>query len=268
MIFMGDELVLLEAKVKKKNKTIWDRYKCYCGKEFVACRSNIRSGVTSSCGCLKRKMVADKNKTHGLKYANDRLYRIWKAMRQRCNNCNSKAYKYYGAKGVSVCVEWNDYSSFYHWAINNGYNQQLTIDRKNPFGNYEPDNCRWIIHVEQARNKRDTLGWTKVKEVREKYNNGISIKELSIIFNVNRSCIKQLLNDDSYTNNFIRNRSGRIYEKKKVALTDKTGKIIQCFKSLDEAASLLNIPKLSIQQCAFGRIKKTHKQYYFKYIAA
>ena len=76
-------------------------------------------------------------------------------MKQRCHNPNSSKYRFYGAKGVSVCEEWrNDFESFYNWAMKNGYKDNLTIDRIDPYGNYEPSNCRWATLQEQQLNKR------------------------------------------------------------------------------------------------------------------
>lgn len=80
-------------------------------------------------------------------------------MKKRCESSNHKDYKWYGAKGVSVCDDWHDYRVFKEWAINNGYDEnaewgQCTIDRINPYGNYDPSNCRWVSMAEQARNKR------------------------------------------------------------------------------------------------------------------
>lgn len=73
-------------------------------------------------------------------------------MRDRCYNPNSNSYRYYGAKGVSICQEWQAFKPFYDWAMANGYNDKLTIDRKNVFGNYEPSNCRWATTREQNNN--------------------------------------------------------------------------------------------------------------------
>lgn len=86
---------------------------------------------------------------------NTRLFRIWAHIKDRCFNVNNDAYKNYGARGIIMCSEWkNDFMSFYNWAIANGYNEVLTIDRKNNNGNYEPSNCRWISVKEQHRNTR------------------------------------------------------------------------------------------------------------------
>jgi hypothetical protein len=77
-------------------------------------------------------------------------------MRQRCKNKNVSEYKRYGQRGISVCAEWdNSFESFYLWAINNGYDDSLSIDRIDVNGNYEPSNCRWADDKTQARNKRN-----------------------------------------------------------------------------------------------------------------
>jgi hypothetical protein len=81
-------------------------------------------------------------------------------MGDRCENKKNKSYAYYGAQGVRVCDEWDsDYAKFRDWAMANGYDpeaefQQCTLDRINPFGDYEPSNCRWVDIVTQERNRR------------------------------------------------------------------------------------------------------------------
>ena len=83
-----------------------------------------------------------------------RLYRIWLAMRSRCNNPNMEQYRNYGGRGIRVCKDWDDYIVFKNWAIENGYNDQLSIDRVDVDGNYCPENCRWATPAEQSRNTR------------------------------------------------------------------------------------------------------------------
>lgn len=103
-----------------------------------------------------------------------RLYRIWANIKTRCYNVNDLHYSRWGGKGVVMCEEWkNSFLSFYEWAINNGYREDLTIDRIDNDGNYEPSNCRWVTIEEQNRNKKrvryityngktQTIGqWTK-----------------------------------------------------------------------------------------------------------
>ncbi len=82
-----------------------------------------------------------------------RLFGIWRLMHYRCENEKHVHYKHYGGRGISVCKEWDSFVMFAKWALDNGYNNTLTIDRINNDGNYEPSNCRWINAITQARNK-------------------------------------------------------------------------------------------------------------------
>lgn len=87
------------------------------------------------------------------KKSRTRMHHIWRQMKYRCNNEKCDAYKYYGAKGVTVCSEWeSDFQTFYDWSIANGYNDYLTLDRIDGNGNYEPSNCRWVTMKVQCNN--------------------------------------------------------------------------------------------------------------------
>ena len=87
-----------------------------------------------------------------------RLHSIWKSMRYRCSTPKWKPYRWYGARGVKVCDEWNNsYLAFKRWALLNGYKEGLELERIDVNGNYEPSNCKWITHHEQTLNRRDTL---------------------------------------------------------------------------------------------------------------
>jgi len=133
---------------------------CDCGKETVVLGSHLRKGRVVSCGCLRREVAAVRghvsrtkgNTKHGGKRT--RLYQIWSNMKTRCLNPNNRAYKWYGALGVSICADWMDFAVFRDWAISSGYRDDLTIERKNPFGNYEPSNCEWIPRRDQRKNQR------------------------------------------------------------------------------------------------------------------
>ena len=125
--------------------------KCDCGKTAIVLQSNLVHGRQKSCGCNHFEGV----KTHGL--SQTRLYKIWQGMKTRCQNVNSPAYQDYGAKGINVCDEWSTFEPFKDWAINNGYTDELTIDRLDYNGNYEPSNCRWATLKEQMNNKSDNI---------------------------------------------------------------------------------------------------------------
>jgi hypothetical protein len=113
-------------------------------------------------GTYKEYLEACKKRREEKRIANrripisyDRLYKTHQGMKARCYNSNSDSYKYYGGRGITICDEWrNSYKAFKEWAINNGYRDDLTIDRIDVNGNYEPSNCRWITNKEQQRNKR------------------------------------------------------------------------------------------------------------------
>ena len=95
-------------------------------------------------------------KLHGK--SNTRLFRIWSHIKDRCDNPNNDAYKNYCKIGVTICNEWkNDFMSFYNWAMSNGYKDNLTIDRIENNGNYQPNNCRWITIKQQHRNTRRNI---------------------------------------------------------------------------------------------------------------
>ena len=136
---------------------------------------------------MKQSKRSISNTKHGLCLRSPRIYRIYKNMISRCNNEKSTSFYKYGAKGIFVCNEWqDDILNFEQWAINNGYSDELTIDRINSNDGYYPKNCRWVTTTEQNRNMPNApLGKIKVRGVNEckttgRYRAVISVNNKSI----------------------------------------------------------------------------------------
>jgi len=151
----GRLVVIYSIKKRIGGHVAW-LCRCDCGNLTEVQSCHLISGRTKSCGCLwKEKSInGELNFKHGerLKKRRPRLYILWESMKARCLNKNSSAYKWYGGRGISVCDEWrNNYPAFKFWAILNGYQDNLTIDRINNNGNYIPKNCQWITGSENSK---------------------------------------------------------------------------------------------------------------------
>ena len=128
---------------------------CDCGNTIITTRQNLRKGDTRSCGCLKTQGTKDRLTTHG--ESKSVLYKRWTAMRKRCNNPNNSDYPHYGGRGIRVCEEWQDYTAFKDWALSHGYSDDLSLDRIDVNGNYEPSNCRFVSMKEQCNNRSNNI---------------------------------------------------------------------------------------------------------------
>lgn len=157
-------LVAIRRDEKKVGGKIMWVCKCDCGNTKSVASTHLRSGAVKSCGCLHNELLSKRSKTHGATIGRneERLYGVWKCMKQRCENPNAGGYKNYGGRGIRVCEQWHDYSNFREWAFDNGYDSEAprgkcTLDRIDNDGCYEPDNCRWVDMFVQANNKRPKI---------------------------------------------------------------------------------------------------------------
>lgn len=149
----GKLLVVEQAESSSSGQARWV-CKCDCGNTTITLGHSLRSGRTLSCGCTRNEKIANLRKTHG--ESNTRLFKIWMCIKHRCNRKTASDYNLYGGRGISICDEWlNDYAAFRDWSIANGYSDNLSLDRIDPNGNYEPSNCRWADAYTQAENRRN-----------------------------------------------------------------------------------------------------------------
>jgi hypothetical protein len=190
------KLIVLGYSHTKYEKCFW-KCRCECGNETIVCGRYLRTGHTKSCGCQRR----NRKPIHGM--AGTRIYGIWRSMKVRTNPNNSAKHPYYSGRGIGLFDEWKDFTAFYEWAMANGYRDNLSIDRIDVNGNYEPENCRWATLLEQGRNKRNNH---LVLVNGEK----ITVSELSEKSGISNSCLMARIRRK---NNLL--KEPRIYVKKK-----------------------------------------------------
>ena len=160
----GRLLVIERAENTKEGKACWVCV-CDCGETSVKVGQLLRNGHCKSCGCGEYENRVNNCTSHRM--SDTRLYNIWQGMKQRCYYPKHKNFHVYGGRGITVCDEWrNDFVAFYEWAIANGYRDDLSIDRIDNDGNYEPNNCRWETSVGQARNRSQNVYITLNGETR------------------------------------------------------------------------------------------------------
>lgn len=172
---------------------------CDCGKEVNVLLDNLNGKRrTQSCGCISVARSRIKNKKHGLK--NHTLYRKWYGMKTRCSNSNYQNYDRYGGRGITICDEWlNSFESFYKWAVSNGFEEGLEIDRIDTNGNYGPSNCRFVTTTINNRNRSiSKLSREKVLEIRNAKILIPEIKhnEIALAYGIHKSTVGQILRNE------------------------------------------------------------------------
>lgn len=173
-----------------------------------------------------------------MKYYETRLYSIYTNMKTRCYNPHCHAYDRYGGRGIKVCVEWlEDWWSFHDWAISNGYDDSLTIDRIDVNGNYEPSNCRWATTEEQAYNKRNTVR----VEINGEY---LTLKEIAVKYNINEHTVRTRYKKG------LRGEDLILSGKNKPVICITTGEIYPSIKIAQEILGLFQI-----SACCRGKLE-------------
>lgn len=155
---IGRLKVLRLADKQEVGKQMW-LCQCDCGNTCEYQTGDLRKkNPVQSCGCLHSDQLAERNRTTakwlGDTMNHERLHQVWSAMKHRCESEKDTHYHLYGGRGIAICEEWHDWFIFRDWALSHGYQDDLTIDRINVNGNYEPDNCRWVTQQVQANNMR------------------------------------------------------------------------------------------------------------------
>lgn len=150
------KLVAVRKCNNKKGKRIYWECLCDCGNVIVISSNNLRSGHTKSCGCFALEMKKKNATKHNM--CKSRIYKEWNRMIDRCRNTKSVEAHRYVLRGITVCDEWkNSFETFMLWSLENGYDDNLSIDRIDNDKGYSPDNCRWVDRKTQCRNKSNNI---------------------------------------------------------------------------------------------------------------
>jgi len=185
-----------------KFDTLW-WCQCSCGNEQLVVRSrgSLQTQGDHSCGCHYK----DLNVQHRMSHSH--LYRVWRHMKSRCLNPNVERYPHYGGRGITICDEWlNSFDAFMEWATTHGYQDGLSLERKDVNGNYTPENCCWIPKADQQKNKTCTV----YVEVRGEK---LRIQEIADKYGFTYGCIKRRIQQGDRGEEIIRPLGTRLQRK-------------------------------------------------------
>lgn len=137
------------------NKREMWKCRCDCGNETIKAKADLIRNETKSCGC-SHYVTGNKSPAYKHGRSKERLYTIHRGMLYRCENPSCNNYKYYGARGITVCDDWHNVNTFIDWALSHGYKNNLSLDRIDNNKGYEPANCRWADNHTQSTNRRQS----------------------------------------------------------------------------------------------------------------
>ncbi len=181
------KLVVLSAAPRNspRNDLMW-LCECECGAKRTVMGYHLRHGQTQSCG-----QKSCRRKKHGESLS--RLYRVWSSMHTRCTNPNHSHYPLYGGRGIRVCAEWKNYMTFRDWALKNGYNDDVQIDRIDNNGNYEPTNCRYVTQKENVNRRPYLLAIRFIKLKRTLSSCLLAIDRVQWCYSTNKQEVKDAI---------------------------------------------------------------------------
>lgn len=187
----GDLVVMKETGETKHGNIRW-LCRCDCGNLTKVSAGNLKTGHVVSCGCRRRP--------HG--FFGTRLYNVWTGMKKRCLNSNNIGFPRYGGRGIRICDKWMSFIPFRDWALVNGYQENLQIDRIENDGNYKPSNCRFVTSTINNQNRSVTkLSAKQVILIRFLLKStNLQQKQIGGFFNVRQSIISQIKNRKLWAN--------------------------------------------------------------------